>query len=158
MSVVIAIGAVMLLGILFYATKQHSLTAPKQPASENHRTAIAAEKPKKTAGTRPTTRQSWIGIASSQMAGPFLYGAGVFVDLPGPRWPDEAEGRRVVVTGRATIRHDLPVFIVPKTAPAPLIQGIPMPEGTDLYKASERTVIEDAQWRLAPDQPDTKPS
>lgn len=33
-----------------------------------------------------------------------------------------------------------------------------MPEGTDLYKASERTVIEDAQWRLAPDQPDTKPS
>lgn len=157
-SIVIAVGAVILLGILFYAAREHSLTTPKQTASEDHRNAFAAEPSKQTAGTQPTTRQSWTGIASSQMVGPFLYGAGVFVDLPGPRWPDAAEGRRVVVTGRAVVYHDLPVFIVPKKGPAPLIQGIPMPEGTDLYKAKERTVIEDAEWHLAPEQPETKPN
>lgn len=59
MSVVIAIGAVILLGILFYAATEHSLTIPKQPASENHRTPIAAEQSKHIAGTQPTTRQSW---------------------------------------------------------------------------------------------------
>lgn len=159
MSVVIAIGAVILLCILFYAATEHSLTTRKQPTSENHRTAVAAEQSKQIAGTQPTTRQSWTGIASSHMAGPFLRDAGVYVDLPGlVRWPDAAEGRRVVVTGRAVVYHDLPVFIVPKNGPAPEIQGIPMPEGTDLYKASERTVIEDAQWHLAPGQPETKPN
>ena len=90
--------------------------------------------------------QTWTGIAEDRMAGPFLEGASVYVDFPDNRWPTSAEGKRVSVTGIAVERHDLPVFI-PKSG-EPEKQGIPEPAGTDLYKASARTVIEHTQWSL----------
>ncbi len=162
-NVMIAVGALILLGILLYAGRNHLPSTPKHPAAENRPDTITKEQPGvrvytttqpgPIADTQPATGQSWSGVASSHKAGLFLRDAGVYVELPGlHRWPDAAEGRRVVVTGRAVVRHDLPVFIASKTPGAVAVGGIPVPEGTDLYKASERTVIEDAQWHLADKQ------
>jgi len=74
------------------------------------------------------------------MVGPYLAGADVYVDLGGHDWPEWVAGKRVTVTGVAVERHDLPVF-VPK-AGEPQMQGIPVGEGTDLWKASARVVIQ----------------
>ncbi len=55
-------------------------------------------------------------------------------------------GKRVKVTGVLAEDHALPVFIPEKGKPIP--QGIPVPEGTDLYKASHRYLLKDARWEL----------
>ena len=56
------------------------------------------------------------------------------------------EGKRVRVTGTVIQRHDLPVFV--RKAGEPLIAGIPVPEGTNLYEASRRFLLKDAKWSL----------
>jgi hypothetical protein len=54
------------------------------------------------------------------------------------------QGKRVRVTGTVIERHNLPVFI-PRKDELP-VQGIPVPEGTDLHKASRRFLLQDAKW------------
>ena len=53
-------------------------------------------------------------------------------------------GRRVVVTGVLAEDHGLPVFV--QREGEPIVQGIPVPEGTDLEQASRRFVLRDARW------------
>ncbi|MCA9706241.1 MAG: hypothetical protein KDK70_10370 [Myxococcales bacterium] len=53
-------------------------------------------------------------------------------------------GRELTVTGVLHEDHGLPVF-VPKEG-EPVVQGIPVPEGTDLEQASRRYVLRDASW------------
>jgi hypothetical protein len=64
-------------------------------------------------------------------------------------WPDGyfvgGRGRTVSVTGVLAEDHGLPVF-VPRDD-EPLVQGIPVPEGTDLDAASRRFVLRDATWQ-----------
>ena len=55
-------------------------------------------------------------------------------------------GKKVKVTGILTQDHGLPVF-VPKEG-EPVVQGIPVEEGTDLEKASLRYVLKNARWEL----------
>lgn len=109
------------------------------------------------AASRPvSTGRSWTGVAVSLKVGPYVSGADVFVDLPpGSCWPREFDGKRVMVTGTPVIRYDLPVFIEPdRPLPQGAVHGagIPVPNGTDLHKASRRVVIENARWALAPDE------
>lgn len=60
-------------------------------------------------------------------------------------WPEPLRGQRVEVTGKLVERDDLPVF-VPR-AGEPIVQGIPVAEGTDLDKARRRLVITEARYR-----------
>ncbi len=67
-------------------------------------------------------------------------------------WPDGLylggdAGKSVIVTGTVIERDDLPVFIENKNEPAK--QGIPVPPGTDLKKASHRFLLKDAKWEVA---------
>jgi hypothetical protein len=55
-------------------------------------------------------------------------------------------GKKVRASGILVEDHGLPVFI-PKDG-EPLVQGIPVPEGTDLKKASHRYLLRDATWEL----------
>lgn len=66
-------------------------------------------------------------------------------------WPDGFyqggdEGSQVRVTGTVIEAFDLPVFV--PSPDEPLVQGIPMPEGTDLKKASHRYLLKDPTWEL----------
>jgi hypothetical protein len=56
------------------------------------------------------------------------------------------KGKKVKVTGILAEDHGLPVFI-PKKGESP-IQGIPVPEGTDVKKASHRYLLKNAKWEL----------
>jgi hypothetical protein len=64
----------------------------------------------------------------------------LFADPSGAGAWGKADGARVRVQGVVAERADLPVFI-PKPGEEP-IQGIPVPEGTDLEKARRRFVLE----------------
>ncbi len=88
------------------------------------------------------------GIAIGMKAGAALFGEGPMIFIDGIQWPDGYylggdRGKRVRVTGTVIERHDLPVFI-PKTG-EPVVQGIPVSEGTDLQKASRRFLIQNAK-------------
>ena len=89
--------------------------------------------------------QNWkVGPAIN--TGTYLY----WIDLLG-EWPETLQGRRLRVTGTLIERHDLPVFI-PRDDELP-IAGIPVPEGTDLHKASHRYLLTHATWSLLPSMP-----
>ncbi len=65
-------------------------------------------------------------------------------------WPqgyfiNEQDTKIVKVSGILNERNDLPVFIY-KDNDSLLQQGIPMPEGSDLNKASHRFVFEKYKW------------
>ncbi len=62
-------------------------------------------------------------------------------------WPEDIRTKRVEVTGKVIERADLPVFI--QREDEPIMQGIPMPPGTDLDRASRRFLLAEAQWKLA---------
>jgi hypothetical protein len=97
----------------------------------------------------------WSGVAERHKAGAYLKGPGVYVQFPKDgNWPRGIDGRQVVVVGRPVVRHDLPVFWEPKDplSASQHAAGIPVPYGTDLYKASERIVIEEAQWCVVLDE------
>ncbi len=49
------------------------------------------------------------------------------------------KGKRVCVIGTVIEKNDLPVFVQKKDEP--IMQGIPVPEGTDLEKARKRYLI-----------------
>jgi hypothetical protein len=66
-------------------------------------------------------------------------------------WPPEYytggdRGQRVRVTGILAEDEGLPVFIPKKDEDT--IQGIPMPEGTDLKSARRRFLLTNATWTL----------
>jgi hypothetical protein len=87
------------------------------------------------------------GVAESRKLGAALRGDGFDVWIDGlDGWPSNHSGRRVRVTGILEERHDLPVYIQrPGDPPA---AGIPVPEGTDLHKASHRYIVRNPKWSL----------
>ena len=89
------------------------------------------------------------GVAETRKLGAALRGNGfdVWIDRL-ERWPAEALGRKVRVTGILEERQDLPVYI-PKAGDPPSA-GIPVPEGTDLREASRRYLIRDSKWSVIP--------
>ena len=89
------------------------------------------------------------GVAETRKLGAALRGSGfdVWIDRM-ERWPAEALGRKVRVTGILEERQDLPVYIQ-KTGEPPAA-GIPVPEGTDLREASRRYLVRDSKWSLIP--------
>lgn len=88
------------------------------------------------------------GYASGAKIGPRLEGGtwSIGVALAGAggdaAWWDVPGGARVRVQGVVSERADLPVFV--QREEEPVVQGIPVPEGTDLDKARRRYVIERA--------------
>ena len=87
------------------------------------------------------------GEAEHRKLGPALLGKDFSIWIDGlSEWPNEMRGKHVSVTGTVIERHDKPVFI-----PSPRnrgVQGIPVPKGTDLHKASHRYLLKDATWKL----------
>jgi len=66
-------------------------------------------------------------------------------------WPKgyylgEGKGRTLKVTGTLIEKYDLPVYIYKEGDP--IRTGIPVPEGTDLRKASQRYLLKDAIWEV----------
>ena len=64
-------------------------------------------------------------------------------------WPDGYyeggdRGKRLEVRGLLSEAYDLPVFIPKKGEPQK--QGIPLPEASDLRKASHRFILKNASW------------
>jgi|LakMenE01Jun11ns_1017448.scaffolds.fasta_scaffold9847210_3 hypothetical protein len=87
------------------------------------------------------------GVAHPRKLGAALLGKDFFIWIDGLHdWPDGMRGKRVSVTGTVIERHDLPVFIPSRADRG--IQGIPVPKGTDLHKASHRYLLKDATWKL----------
>jgi hypothetical protein len=89
------------------------------------------------------------GMATNPKVGPALSGNGEAIFIDGMNsWPDDFclgdRGKRLRVTGTVIERHDLPVFIWRKGQPP--LSGIPVPEGTDLHKASRRFLLQNAKW------------
>lgn len=88
------------------------------------------------------------GYASGSKLGPRLQSGTFSIAIKLPEPPgDEAYwkipgGSRIRVRGIVTERSDLPVFVPKKGEPQ--MQGMPVPEGTDLDKARRRYLIEQA--------------
>ena len=61
-------------------------------------------------------------------------------------WPEAAWDKRVKVMGRVIERSDLPVFV--QKEGEPLMQGMPVPAGTDIKKASHRFLLSEVQWAI----------
>ena len=66
-------------------------------------------------------------------------------------WPEgyfksENNTKNVVVTGILIERFDKPVFI--QNDKNEYFSGIPVPEGTDLKKASHRYLVKDFEWKV----------
>ncbi len=95
------------------------------------------------------------GWAVNRKGGAEVIGADFSVWIDGlDSWPEGYymggdRGKRVKVIGILAEDHVLPVFIPKKGEPIP--QGIPVPEGTDLSKASHRYLLKDAKWELMED-------
>jgi hypothetical protein len=95
-------------------------------------------------------RVTVVGWAVNRPVGAELVGSDFSVWIDGlGLWPEGYysggdRGKRVKVTGVLAEDQGLPVFI-PKKGELPR-QGIPVPEGTDLHKASHRYLLEDAMW------------
>lgn len=85
-------------------------------------------------------------IGGGAKTGPGLTGGSWFIGLvleADAGWGESMPGgARVRVRGTVAVRADRPVFIPKKGEP--IMQGIPMPEGTDLEEARRRHVIERA--------------
>ena len=75
---------------------------------------------------------------------------GIYVDLPQTHWPNDLyfggdNGETITVTGTVVERNDLPVFAPdPNRLP---IQGVPVPQGTNLEDASKRYILESVSWQ-----------
>jgi len=66
-------------------------------------------------------------------------------------WPKEyylgeEKGKTLKVSGTVIEKYDLPVFIYKEGDP--IKSGMPVPEGTDLKKASHRYLLKDAEWEI----------
>ena|ERR1051326_4855213 len=97
--------------------------------------------------SRMGTQVTLVGIAEPRKGGAALKGEDFYVWLLGVySWPEDVAMKRVEVKGRLEEDHGLPVI---RSKPGgPIMQGIPVPEGTDLEEASRRLIIVDPTWRL----------
>ncbi len=86
------------------------------------------------------------GVAQDAKEGALLEIADDMIWIDMDSWPTGMRGKRVIVKGRVIERHDRPVFVQKKDEP--IKSGIPVPEGTDLHKASHRYLIANATWSL----------
>ncbi len=118
---------------------------PRAPAKDRAGTAIVSAA---NLGKRITVG----GWAVNRRGGAEVVGTdfSVWIDSL-DAWPEgyyvgSDRGKRVKVTGVLAEDHGLPVFIQRKGEPIP--QGIPVPEGTDLNKASHRYLLKEAKWEL----------
>jgi hypothetical protein len=90
------------------------------------------------------------GTAVNSKIGALLLGDDFKVWIDGLySWPPQiavggSRGKKIRVTGILAEDYCLPVFI-PKKGELP-VQGIPMPEGTDLEKAKHRCLLKKARW------------
>lgn len=99
-------------------------------------------------------RVTLVGRAINRKGGATLVGEGFevwMVELDS--WPDGyyevgGEGKLLKVTGVLGEDHGLPVFVPREDEP--IVQGIPVPEGTDLDEASRRYLLRDAEWAPVP--------
>ncbi len=88
------------------------------------------------------------GVAENRKDGAVLRGAHFELWLPQlTGWPERGNGR-VRATGRLSEDHGRPVFV--RRPGEPIVQGVEVPEGTDLEKASRRWVLLDARWQWLP--------
>ena len=149
-------------GILLLFPLLLALACSKQPsalpvADSEDTTQSPATKDKASPTTWPKDWTAHLGKvvtvegkAVNMKVGAALFGDGEAIFVDGiDFWPDgyylgEERGKRLRVTGTVIDRHDLPVFI-PKEGELPKA-GIPVPEGTDLHKASRRFLIQNAKW------------
>lgn len=87
------------------------------------------------------------GIAEDAKLGALLLIGSHMVWIDGLHsWPKDARGKLVRVTGKVIERSDLPVFV--ERPGEPIMQGMPVPAGTDVEKASRRLLLTDAKWKL----------
>ncbi len=92
------------------------------------------------------------GWAVTSKAGAYVVGEDFRLWVDGlDSWPEEyysggEKGEKVKITGILGEDNNLPVFI--EKEGEPIVQGIPVPEGTDLEEASHRFVIKEAKWEL----------
>lgn len=66
-------------------------------------------------------------------------------------WPEDIcagseLGKQITVTGVLAEDTGLPVFVQQKDQP--IVQGIPVPEGTNLHQAGHRFVLQNATWKI----------
>ncbi|PKN46684.1 MAG: hypothetical protein CVU59_05325 [Deltaproteobacteria bacterium HGW-Deltaproteobacteria-17] len=88
------------------------------------------------------------GVAENRKDGAVLRGEHFelwIVELTG--WP-ESDRTRVRATGILAEDHGRPVFI--RRPDEPIVQGVEVPEGTDLEKASRRWVLKNVRWQWLP--------
>ncbi len=87
-----------------------------------------------------------VGIAEPRKSGAALRGDDFYVWLPEiDSWPIELSMKRVEVRGVLSEDHGLPVISGNEDPP---VQGIPVPNGTDLREASRRLILLKATWRI----------
>ncbi len=100
---------------------------------------------------RKITVEGW---AVNSKIGAKLIGADFDLWIDGlGSWPEGyytggARGKKVTVSGILARDSGLPVFIPKRDEP--VVQGIPVPEGTDLKKARQRYILRNAEWKLLP--------
>jgi hypothetical protein len=88
------------------------------------------------------------GVAENRKDGAVLRGGNFELWIPQlTGWPDPGTGR-VRATGRLSEDHGRPVFV--RRPGEPIVQGVEVPEGTDLREASRRWVLLDATWKWLP--------
>ncbi|MBU1413662.1 hypothetical protein KKD52_15320 [Myxococcota bacterium] len=88
------------------------------------------------------------GLAENRKDGAVLRGDHFelwIVDMTG--WPDN-DRKRVRATGVLAEDHGRPVFV--RRPEEPIVQGVEVPEGTDLEKASRRWVLKNVRWQWIP--------
>ena len=105
--------------------------------------AVRAASLRSSVGQRVTL----VGIAEPRTLGAALRcdGFDVWIDELHD-WPSVCLDQRVRVVGVLEERHDLPVFVRrPGEWP---VQGIPVPEGTDMHEASRRYVVRNLEWSV----------
>jgi len=88
------------------------------------------------------------GVAENRKDGAVLRGEHFELWIPElTGWPQRGTGR-VRATGRLSEDHGRPVFV--RRPGEPIVQGVEVPEGTDLEAASRRWVLSDVRWRWLP--------
>lgn len=88
------------------------------------------------------------GVAENRKDGAVLRGEHFELWIPQlTGWPERGNGR-VRATGRLSEDHGRPVFV--RRPGEPIVQGVEVPEGTDLEAASRRWVLLEARWRWLP--------
>lgn len=88
------------------------------------------------------------GVAENWKLGPKVTEGNLSLWVDARHWPADVSGKRVEVVGVLEQRADLPAFREEDHATGELPQGIPVPEGSDIRKASLRYVLAKPSWRV----------